>query len=99
MTVDDLKKFFYEYGETDEPHKFDRIPVKFSKRDDLHAFILLDKIMPDGHTIISAAEHDEIYLDVDIEELAKIITKDQILELVRCGVSFDGYNDCLYMFV
>ena len=99
MTVDDLKEFFNEYGETDEPHKFDRIPVKFSKRDDLHAFILLDKIMPDGHTIISAAEHDEIYLDVDIEELAKIITKDQILELVRCGVSFDGYNDCLYMFV
>lgn len=99
MHADELRKLFYEYGETDEPHKFERVPVKFSNRSDLHGLILLDKIMPDGHTIISAAEHDEIYFDFDIEELAKVITKDQILELVRCGISYDGHNDCLYKFV
>lgn len=99
MHADELRKLFNEYGETDEPHKFDRIPVKFSKRDDLHAFILLDKIMPDGHTMVSAAGYDEIFLDFDIEELAKVITQEHILELVRCGVSYDSHHDRLYMFV
>lgn len=99
MTADDLKAFFNEYSESDESHKSDRILERFSKRDDLHAFILLDKIIPDGHTMISAAKHDEIYFDFDIEELAKVITKEQILDLVRCGVNYDSNNDCLYMFV
>ena len=49
--------------------------------------------------MISAAKHDEIYFDFDIEELAKVITKEQILDLVRCGVNYDSDNDCLYMFV
>lgn len=99
MTGDELRTLFQEYGETDESHKFDRVTVKFSNRDDLHAFILLDKIMPKGHTMISAAEHDEIYLAFDMEELAVIITQEQVLELVRCGVSYDSHNDSLYMFV
>lgn len=99
MTGDDLRTLFQEYGETDEPHKFERVAVKFSKRDDLHAFILLDKIMPDGHTMVSAAAHDEIFLGFDMEELAAVITPEQVLELVRCGVSYDSHHDCLYMFV
>lgn len=61
MTGDQLRTLFQEYGETDESHKFDRVAVKFSKRDDLHAFILLDNIMPDGHTMVSAAAHNEIF--------------------------------------
>lgn len=99
MTVDELKALFNEYGESDEPHKFDRVLVKFSKRDDLHAFILLDNIMPDGHTMISASAHDEIFLAFDVNELAAIITPEQVLELVRCGVSYDSHHDALYMFV
>ena len=99
MTGDDLRKLFETYGETDESHKFERVAVKFSKRDDLHAFMLLDKIMPDGHTIVSAASHDEIFLDFKMDELAAVITQEQVLELVRCGVSYDSHHDCLYMFV
>lgn len=99
MTGDELRSLMRDYGETDEPHKFERILVKFTNRPDLHAFILLDKILPSNRDIISAAEHDEIYLDVDIDELAKVITHEQVLELVRCGISYDGYNDSLYSFV
>lgn len=99
MTGDELRTLIREYGETDEPHKFERVEVKFTQRADLHAFILLDKLLPSNTDIISAAEHDEIYLDVDIEELAKVITHEQVLELIRCGISYDSYHDSLYSFV
>lgn len=78
---------------------FDSVINKSSKRSDLHAFILLDKLIPIKQDIISAAEHDVVYLGVDIEELAKVITEEQIVELVACGVSYDSSIDCLYMFV
>jgi hypothetical protein len=93
MTRNDLKVFFNRYAETDESHKFERIEVKFSKRDDLHAF------MPDGHTTVSACNHDEIFLAFDVDALAEVITEEQILELVRCGVGYDSHHDALYMFV
>ena len=99
MTRNDLKVFFNRYAETDESHNFERIEVKFSKRHDLHAFILLDKLMPDGHATISASKHDEIFLAFDVDELAELITEEQILELVRCGVGYDNHHDVLYKFV
>jgi len=99
MTGDELRSLIRDYGETDEPHKFERVVVKLSKRPDLHAFMLIDKILPGDFDIIGAAEHDEIYLQVDIDQLATLITKDQVLELIRCGISYDGYHDSLYCFV
>ncbi len=49
--------------------------------------------------MVSAAEHDEILLDVDLEELAKVATEEQIVELIRCGVRYDSSTDSLAMFV
>lgn len=99
MKGDELRTLIREYGETDEPHKFERVAVKFTQRADLHAFILLDKLLPSNMDIIRAAEHDEIYFEIDIDELAKVITHEQVLELVRCGISYDSHNDSLYSFV
>jgi hypothetical protein len=48
---------------------------------------------------VTAAEHDEIWLDVDCERLAEIATEVDILYLVRCGVRYDEYNKSLQMFV
>ncbi len=89
-----LQETFEKYSD-DEFIKFERVENKFSKRSDLHAFILLDKILPGESDIVEAAEHDEIYLGVDEEELAKVITEEQVLELVRSGVSYGEYG--LYM--
>jgi hypothetical protein len=65
---------------------------KRSNRKDLHAFLLLDELMPSGKKIISGISSDgyEIYLDVDIDDLNAIISDDQIIELIRCGVMCDG---------
>lgn len=82
----------------DDYLKFDRIESKRSQRPDLHAFLLLDDLFPNaGRDMVSAAEHDEFYLEPDGEKLAAL-TDDHILELVRCGVRHDEEYDCLAMF-
>lgn len=82
----------------DDYLKFDKVKNKKSNRPDLHAFILLDELFQKvGGGIISAAEHDEIFVDIG-EEQATSLTDEQIIELVRCGVRYSEY-DCLCMFV
>jgi hypothetical protein len=49
--------------------------------------------------MVSAAEHDEIYLSIDMEDFAKVASEEDILFLTRCGVRFDEEYDCLAMFV
>ncbi len=82
----------------DDYLKFDRIENKRNQRPDLHAWLLLDELYPNpGYGMVSAAGHDEIWLDVEGEKLESL-TDDQILELVRCGVRHDSEHDCLVMF-
>lgn len=95
MTHEQYEKYEDEYLE------FGRVKNKRSKRADLHAFLLLDKLCPShrGFDIVSGAEHDEIWLDVEPEKLAKVATEQQIIELIRCGVRYDEDTDSLAMFV
>ncbi len=79
--------------------KFERIDKPRHRRPDLCAFILLDELVPGTSDIVSAAEHDEIFLDVDCDKLQAIASDDNILELVRCGVRFNREYHCLCMFV
>lgn len=69
-------------------------------RADLHAFNLLDRLAPSegGGDLISASEHDEFFLDVDLEALAKAATPEDITMLVRCGVRYSKDFECLCMF-
>ncbi len=85
----------------DEFLKFERISSPLSKRPDVHAFLLLDTIVPPKRErdMVSATAHDEIYLDVDATELAAAITDEQARDLARCGVRYDSAYDSLCMFV
>lgn len=87
----------FDLFEDEEYLKFERVEVKRSGRPDLHAFLLLDKLCPDTRDIISASEHDEFYLSIDIEKFEEIVTDDQIKELVRCGIRLCD-EECLCMF-
>ncbi len=83
----------------DEYCKFDRIENPPSKRPDLCAFMFLDKLFPDKEgDMISASEHDGIYLDFDIKEIESL-TEEQFIYLVRCGVRYDYDTESLAMFV
>lgn len=82
----------------DEYLKFDRVQNKTSNRADLHAFMLLDKLVPGKCDIVSAASHDEIWMGVSPDDLSKVATEEQIIELIRCGVRYDSDTDSLAMF-
>ena len=96
--IEDLKEAFAAIPE-DEFLEFKRVKAPFSFRPDLCAFIILDKLAPSDRDIIGGAEHDEIWLDVDLEKLSAAATEDDILTLVRCGVRWDDDCDGLAMFV
>lgn len=98
MTTDEMKAVFEKEGEV-EFLKFDRVKEKRSARTDLHAFILIDAIVPGERDIIGGAAHDQIWLSVDLDDLAKSITDDQVIELIRCGVMLDDDSEGLSMFV
>jgi hypothetical protein len=97
MTVEELAEVFERHEE--EFLKFNRIEQPRSRRPDLHAFLLLDALVPGATDMVSAAEHDEIWLDVDTEALAAVVTEEQVRDLVRCGVRWDAEFDCLALFV
>lgn len=97
MTSDDVQRLFEEAG--DEFLEFDRIQVPRHPRPDLCAFLLLHDLVPGRDDMVSAAGHDEIYLAVNADDLARAdVTAEQVADLARCGVRLDG-NDCLVMFV
>ena len=84
----------------DEYHNFGKIENKICESSDLSAFMLLHKFMINKDAdIITASEHDEIFLStLDDLDLEKII-EDDIVYLIRCGVRYDEDYDCLAMFV
>lgn len=74
-------------------------PTEEAQPKDLYAFKMLNELVPSTRPIIGCAEHDEIWLDVEPEELAKVITVEQITELRMCGVRYDTGSGSLAMFV
>ena len=97
MTTERLAELFD--AENDEYIKFDRVRDHRSARPDLHAFLLLNQLQPGNDDIVSGAGHEEIYLSIDTGKLAEVISEDQIVELLRCGVRYDTEYECLAMFV
>lgn len=89
--------------------RFERVANKRSKRPDLHAFLLLDEIVPpeptagypdrtdESYDMVAGAEHDEIYLQTEPDKLAEKATEEQIVELMRCGVRLSDGNLCMFV--
>jgi hypothetical protein len=82
----------------DEYLEFQRVEKKRTNRPDLHAFMLLDELFPaeEESDMLSGRDCDQIFLDVDLDELAEKATEEQIVELLRCGVSWD--EESIYVF-
>lgn len=82
--------------------KFERIPESdrpFTSPD-ICAFAMLDKRFPAERKsdMVSAAEHDEIWLRIESEQIQQL-TDDEILYLTRCGVRYEDDTESLAMFV
>lgn len=81
--------------------EFETIPAvdrPFSSPD-ICAFALLDKKFPSKRKqdMVSAAEHDKIWLRIEDTEIAQLNAV-EVLYLTRCGVSYDDDRGGLYMF-
>lgn len=97
MTVKELLALFKKHN--DEFLEFENVEHKRSTRKDIHAFILLDELVPGTDDIVSAATHDEIFLAVGVEALAEKATEEQVVDLIRCGIRIDDHEEGLAMFV
>jgi hypothetical protein len=97
MTLEEVTKFLNE----EDCGSFEDIPEqeRYSNRRDMHALILLDKLFPGSHDMIAAAEHDAIYIDVNLEELSKVVKKEDLITLSRCGICPDDVDEGLMKFV
>ena len=96
MTREEFRELFDKYD--DEFLKDQRVDYTVTKRPDLHAFLLLDRLVPGKRDLISDSEHDEYFLDIDIDQLVEVITEADIITLQRCGVRYDESLDSLAVF-
>ncbi len=84
----------------DEYIAFEKVKDPIYPRPDICAFLMLDKLVPaKNRDMVCSASHDEIWLDVDCEELAKVATEQDIETLVRCGIRYSDDEESLCMFV
>ena len=95
----DLEAIFAKHE--DEYIKFDRVENPAHTRPDLCAFLLLHELAPPaqaGRDMVCAAEHDEFFLDADVDTVAANATEEQVVTLIRCGVQLDVQKYCFAMF-
>ena len=84
-----IDKHDKEYG------KFQRIASKRSKFAEAHAMLLLEELVPDWDN-----EEDGNYIAEPVSLLlgSEVIqTEQQVIELLRCGVTYDEERDCLVL--
>lgn len=95
MTTEELEALFEKH---DELTWGDASEVGPTKRRDLNGFLLLERLLPGEGDIVCGAEHDEILLDATLEDLAKVATEEDVMNLIRCGVRLDENRERLTMF-
>lgn len=95
MTLEEMKAAWKKYN--DEYLWFGRVVSQRTRRADLHAFLLLDELFPSTFDIIEDAGHEQVFLSIDIKDLAAKIDEELIVELIRCGVCLDSMKNSLVM--
>lgn len=86
-----VEEIFEKYKDSDFL-EFKKIENPEHPRADICAFLILDRLSPGNGDIVAGADHDIIYLDGDLDDIAKVATEEDLLRLIRCGVIVqDGY--------
>lgn len=99
------------YGARTETLHQEEVERRYTSYCDLRALNLLAQIVPIRrmkwpplHSVprlmmIAAAEHDRVWFTTDTEELAAVITLEQVLELSDCGVFYDAETSSLSLYI
>ena len=80
----------------DDYLKFDQIEKPLHPSNDLAGLLKIASLLKDPTNFPMSADHDSLYL-ARPEDMVEL-TDDDILELTRCGISYDSSNDCLFKF-
>lgn len=98
-----LEELFEKHN--DEYLKFENVKNPLHPVPDICAFLMLDSIAPSYYRgsggrcdIISGSDHDEFWLSTSLDKVAEKATEEQIIDLIRCGVSYDSEHDAFSMF-
>lgn len=72
---------------------------KLHKDNEMHVFLRLWQIMPEGgmRGTLGGADHDIVWLGARLDKLAEVATPELVRELKLCGVHYS--EDSLAMFV
>ena len=95
MTRDKLDELFDKHDA--EWQKYERVEQPRHNRCDLAAFLLLDALVPSASAMVSAGANEQIFLETDLDALAKVVTEEQIIELIRYGIFVDQDSLSLYL--
>ena len=91
----EIKRLFEKHD--GEFLKFERVENKKSKRPDLNAFILLDNLFTEEKNIISGACEGDVSINFKEEQML-LLSEDDIIELRRCGASYNSEFDCIEIY-
>jgi hypothetical protein len=96
MTVEELIELFDEFANMPYDETcFEKIENPMHCCPDVCAFLMLQAIAGGTDNMVSGAEHDEIYLSVDLDDvLDSCPTKEWLKDLYRCGVmvNYNGFS-------
>lgn len=96
MSIPAFTALMLEHYENDEHSRFDHVEHKLSQRGDVHAIMLLDKLIPGDHYALEYVVDASVVFSWKVGDVAKVISAEQVLELVQCGVYIDEDEDlCL----
>ncbi len=74
-------------------------PSRAHHRRDLHIFLTLASLGAGSDPMISAASHDEIYLQPSVESILPLLDEETLINLIRAGLRYDRGSESLTMFV
>lgn len=78
---------------------FERIKDPPCKRPDLYAMTILDRLCPGDDDLIVRTDFESFTLSISVDQLEGIATEEDIITLIRCGVTFYECGDyALFMF-
>lgn len=101
LTENQLEAIFEKYE--DEFCEFHRIENPKHCRSDMCAMLMIDEIQSRSDfgdnqgNMISWAEHDVIHFDVNVENFSKVVTKEELIDLIRCGIRLEEGNFTMFV--
>lgn len=71
----------------------ENIKCRMYQPPDVNAFVLINNILPSDKNIILSVGPNEIVLNADAELLCQLAYDDELVDLVRCGVTMELRNN------